>query len=57
MMASIKYILFDYYLSLERSLIIFKIVPSAHPSHFMRSLEYLAAYLRFIMDESSTKER
>lgn len=55
MMASIRCILLDSSLSLERDSIILRMATSAMPSHCMRSREYPDAYLRFSRAGSSAR--
>lgn len=54
-MVSIKYILFDSYLSFESISIILRMFASTIPIQAIRSFEYLAAYFRLIIEASSTK--
>ena len=54
--ASIRYNLFDYYLSFVSSSIMRKIAGSERESHATRSLLYLAAYFLLIVEGDSARE-
>lgn len=56
MIASMRYILFDYYLSLVRTSIILRMLASAEAIQATRSLQYLDAYLRRRVELLSARE-